>query len=474
MGEEKTSMSARTLAFLLKLIATVFVGVVAARTSVASTYQVVPGMFASDCSVPVDKDITTWIATIPDRSLVKFAAGACYGLDNSILVPSRNHLVFDGNGATFKAITLNNSSRANWVVTGGTDIVFRRMTIVGFNPKPGPNGGGTFVNAFTGTGYISGTTLTIVSGTTSGLASGLAVGSAIYISGAGVKPYTVILSGSGPYTVNNSQTVGSSDSPVALTGDINYEWQHGITFEGVANAVVDQVNISSVYGDFIDAQFSGTPKPDGKGGYTGTTPTRHLTVQNSLFDGSGRSGFGLTDIDGFVLKQSHIGNTAQAGIDLELDFNGEVGRNIVVVNNTFGPVWFSVFSNSGAGYPGDVGNITISHNEQVSPLAVGKESCQPPVYVTPPPGVYRSGYTVTHNRFRVFGDVLYFLRTRNVRIANNTLVQYVSECTGSGDAAVSLTDSHVVSVSNNNFTGEPQLIKQDLLTTGVTKRNNKP
>src|SRR5271169_6570170 len=69
---------------------------------------------------------------------------------------------------------------------------------------------------FTGTGYISGTTLTVSSGSTSGLsASG---GSRIY--GPGVAPDTVILSGTGPtYTVNNSQTVGSSGSPVALTGN---------------------------------------------------------------------------------------------------------------------------------------------------------------------------------------------------------------------------------------------------------------
>jgi hypothetical protein len=475
MSQEKTRMSVRILPLLLQLTATVFVGLVATRGSVAATYQV-PGTFASDCSVPVDKDITTWIATVPDESLVKFAAGACYGLDGSFLVPSRNHLTFDGNGATFKAITLNNPTRANWIVTGGTDIVFKRMTILGFNPNPGPNGGGTLINVFTGTGYISGTTLTIVSGST----SGLAMGSEIFIYGQSncvapncVAQNTAILSGSGPYTVNKPQTVGSSGSPVALTGKIDYEWQHGINFQGVANAVVDQVNISSVYGDFVEAQFTGIPKQDGKGGFTGVLPTRNLAVQNSHFDGSGRQGMGLTDIDGFVLKDSYVGNTAQAGIDLELDFNGELGKNISILNNTFGPVWFSVFSNGGAGYSGDVGNVTISGNEQVSPLAVGKESCQPPVYILSPTRVYRSGYTVTNNRFRVFGDVMDFTRVSNVNISDNTLVQYSSECGGAADAAVRLTDAHGVSVTNNNFTGEPQLIVPDS-STGVTTRNNTP
>jgi hypothetical protein len=64
---------------------------------------------------------------------------------------------------------------------------------------------------FTGTGYISGTTLTTSSTT------GLAIGS--HIHGRDVAPDTVILSGAGPYMVNNSQTVGSSGLPIAMTGN---------------------------------------------------------------------------------------------------------------------------------------------------------------------------------------------------------------------------------------------------------------
>lgn len=398
--------------------ATAFVGLLATLGSAASLHQVTAGMFVSDCSAPADKAITAWIATIPDNSVVKFAAGACYGIDDSISVPSRNHLTFEGNGATFKAITLNCQTRANWNVTGGADIVFRQMTIIGFNPKPGPNGGGTGVPA-------------------------------------GACP-------------------AQCPCPQPNQHSNDYEWQHGINFAGVANALVDQVNISSVYGDFIDAQFNGTPKPDGKGGLTGMTPTRNLIVQGSHFDGSGRQGFGLLDVDGFTLKNSYVGNVAQAGIDLELYSYGSVGRNILIDGNTFGPVWFSVFSNRGAGYPGDVGNITISHNVQVAPLKVGEESCQPPVYVLSPPGVYRSGYVITENKFRVMGGVVVLTRAKNVKIAGNTLLEYGNACSGSGDTAVNLTDSHVVSVTNNNFAGEPRLITKDSLTTGLTSQNNKP
>ena len=60
------------------------------------------------------------------------------------------------------------------------------------------------------TGYISGTTLTISSGTMPSTTAGLSV------SGVGVLNGTSIVSGSGPYTINLSQTVGSIGTPVTL------------------------------------------------------------------------------------------------------------------------------------------------------------------------------------------------------------------------------------------------------------------
>lgn len=70
---------------------------------------------------------------------------------------------------------------------------------------------------WTGTGYISGTTFTVSSTTTGSLAS-----SNIALSAAGsgttpaLKPITHIVSGSGPYTVDKSQTAGSSGSPLIM------------------------------------------------------------------------------------------------------------------------------------------------------------------------------------------------------------------------------------------------------------------
>jgi hypothetical protein len=86
------------------------------------------------------------------------------------------------------------------------------------------------LQTFTGQAYIdngaggAGTTLHVLSGSLSnGSAVGLEVGSHVY--GSGIMPDTVILSGGplvnsvGIFTVNNAQQVGSSGSPIRITGN---------------------------------------------------------------------------------------------------------------------------------------------------------------------------------------------------------------------------------------------------------------
>lgn len=90
---------------------------------------------------------------------------------------------------------------------------------------------GTYVNAFgsgtTGnasfTGYISGTTLTVVGSVTGTITTNQ------YVSGAGIAPGTKIVSGSGTsWTVDTSQTVGSASNLIAIaaigpgSGDIGW------------------------------------------------------------------------------------------------------------------------------------------------------------------------------------------------------------------------------------------------------------
>ena len=93
---------------------------------------------AQDCSVDVTPAIPSWIASVPDNSVLSFASNACYRIEGTIEVTNRNGLVFDGNGSTFKATSTNAPSyRSQWRLTRGSRLVLREMVLRGANPNPG-------------------------------------------------------------------------------------------------------------------------------------------------------------------------------------------------------------------------------------------------------------------------------------------------------------------------------------------------
>jgi hypothetical protein len=95
-------------------------------------------------------------------------------------------------------------------VTSGTGIAVG-MTLTGTGVTAGTTV--TAQNNATFVGYISGTTLTVTSTSFGAVAAGLV------LTGGSTSAGTYIVSGSGStWTVNNSQTVGSSGSPITFTG----------------------------------------------------------------------------------------------------------------------------------------------------------------------------------------------------------------------------------------------------------------
>lgn len=94
----------------------------------------VPPSIASDCSHPVEAQLQTFLATVPDGATVEFRPGGCYGLDDSLWVVDRNDLTFAGNGSTFKIVTTERNRtwfRSNWRVRRGRDLTFRDMQVIG-------------------------------------------------------------------------------------------------------------------------------------------------------------------------------------------------------------------------------------------------------------------------------------------------------------------------------------------------------
>jgi hypothetical protein len=100
----------------------------------------VPATIVSDCSKPVDAELNSWLAGVPDGSTVSFRPGACYAQEQRIVLKNRNDLVIDGRGAMFKSSAANDNSKLvpNWFLMRSDRITLRDMTIVGNFDDPGP------------------------------------------------------------------------------------------------------------------------------------------------------------------------------------------------------------------------------------------------------------------------------------------------------------------------------------------------
>ena len=100
----------------------------------AAVYDVPADIPGDSCAVPVDDEITAWLATVPDGNTARFAPGRCYGQDGTIEVSGRTDLVIDGQGSEFRALTAGDSHRANWRFTGGANLTVQNMAVRGTNP----------------------------------------------------------------------------------------------------------------------------------------------------------------------------------------------------------------------------------------------------------------------------------------------------------------------------------------------------
>lgn len=106
----------------------------AARKPPAPSVYNVPKKIVDNCSVPVENQIMSWLATVPNGSTVRFGPGRCYGQDGTISLSGRSGLVIDGQGSEFRALTPGGSHRANWRLVNGGSLTLSNMAVRGSNP----------------------------------------------------------------------------------------------------------------------------------------------------------------------------------------------------------------------------------------------------------------------------------------------------------------------------------------------------
>ncbi len=94
--------------------------------------------------------ILSWVASVPDNSVLSFGNGACYRIDGTLQLSNRRHLDLEGNGSTFRALTPPTDGRPIWRVSDSAGIGLHDMKLNGDYAK-----GGTFDPAVQGAAGIA-------------------------------------------------------------------------------------------------------------------------------------------------------------------------------------------------------------------------------------------------------------------------------------------------------------------------------
>jgi hypothetical protein len=113
-------------------------------TTAPPSVATIPASIAADCSVDVTAAVSAWIASVPDGMTLRFGAGACYRVDGTLRIRHRNRLTFEGNGATFRAMTSGRElpptkarTRSMFNFYRGSDLTVRDVIVRGANPRAG-------------------------------------------------------------------------------------------------------------------------------------------------------------------------------------------------------------------------------------------------------------------------------------------------------------------------------------------------
>jgi uncharacterized protein YjdB len=273
--------------------------------------------------------------------------------------------------------------------------------------------------------------------------------------------------GGSNYTWRNMTVIGANPN-AGLASEAyvrSLEWQHAWRFRGTQGALLDNVEAYDVYGDFVNVSF------DDRVPYPGP-PTRHITVRNSRFERNGRYGWTITHGERIVFENNYMGDVRWSAVNIELNHSVDLGRDVRIEGNRFGPTLHHMFVAKGAGLSESVGDIVIRGNVMEP---THQATCLAAVAVrSPASDRFWSGWTVEGNTFRTRnqGRAIELDRTRNVTVRSNSVISGAAGGCGLNDP-MRFSDSHVGAVVDNTIIGAwPELYSTDDLTTGFTFASN--
>jgi len=96
-----------------------------------------PAAIPANCSSDATQSLNRWLATVPDGTVVRFPAAACYRVQGTLEVEGRNDLEVDGNGATIRAAQASQRRTPIWQIVDSQHIVVADLNIVGAYTRAG-------------------------------------------------------------------------------------------------------------------------------------------------------------------------------------------------------------------------------------------------------------------------------------------------------------------------------------------------
>jgi Right handed beta helix region len=237
--------------------------------------------------------------------------------------------------------------------------------------------------------------------------------------------------------------------------DEELEAQHGFNLGGVRRVLLDGVQASDVYGDFVYISSSGQ-------GPTRGQPSEHVAVVRSRFTRSGRQGVAITSARDVTIRGNAISDVARSMFDLEPNTERNAVRDIRIEQNTTGAAVNFWIASKGAG--SQIGDVVVRRNTMRSPTG-GL------AFVFGGRGGARGPFVFEANRLQVTGAVtdedavgaFFFSYTNTIEIRDNQ----INLPQGRDMPVVELRScSHVV-VDGNRVKNAKRLIMADQASTDV-------
>ncbi len=139
-------------------------------------------------------------------------------------------------------------------------------------------------------------------------------------------PITWWLEGGCDITIENMVIHGANPRAGAPGGTNDPD--SAIQLSGVEGALVTNVTVHDVYGDFVTV--SGLHEGPGGGG---GQPSTDVTVTNNQFNGAGRQGVSTEYVNRVLIANNTLKNVAATVFDTESDIDGGNSDNIDITNN---------------------------------------------------------------------------------------------------------------------------------------------